>query len=104
VSVGSDDVACWRRRSLVGLSCLVVLAPVFAWASAQTGYAEPMDNAVELAGMTSATLPPSVSLLSGYALPGLGPYLGTLGGGLLGTALTFSLAVAVGRLLSARNR
>jgi len=60
-----------------------------------------MDNAAELTGMASEALPTGLSLLPGYTLPGLGPSLGTLGAALIGTALTFSLAVAVGRLLYA---
>ncbi|WP_423750855.1 metal transporter [Salinirarus marinus] len=90
----------WQRRSLAGLLGLVLLAPVCAWAAAQTGYAEPMDNAAELAGVASEAVPTGLSLFSGYALPGLGPRVGTLGGALFGTALTLVLALAVGRLLA----
>lgn len=91
----------WQRRSLAGLFGLVVLAPFFGWAAEQTGYAEPLDNAAELAGVASEAVPTGLSLFSGYALPGLGPYTGTLGGALVGTVLTLVLALAVGRLLSA---
>ena len=90
----------WQRRSLAGLLGLGLLAPVFAWAAAQTGYAVPMDNAAELAGAASEAVPTGISLFSGYALPGLGTYGGTLAGALLGTALTLALALGVGRLLA----
>lgn len=100
MSVRSFAHARWQRRSLGGLLGLAVLAPVFAWAATQMGYTEPMDNAAELAGMTSEAVPTGLSLFSGYALPGLGTYTGTLGGALLGTLLTLALALAVGRLLA----
>jgi cobalt/nickel transport protein len=103
VSVRSFAHGRWQRRSLAGLLGLVALAPVFAWAATQTGYAEPMDNAAELAGAASEAAPTGVSLFSGYALPGLGPHAGTLGGALVGTAVTFVAALAVGRLLAARR-
>lgn len=89
-----------QRRSLVGLLCLVVLAPAFAWAAAQTGYAEPMDNAVELAGVSSDIVPTGISLFSDYAIQGLGTYPGTFGGALLGTVLTLGIGLGVGRLLA----
>lgn len=91
----------WQRRSLAGLLGLVVLAPAFAWAAGQTGYAEPMENAAELAGAASEAVPTSVSLFSSYAVPGFGSHLGTLLGALLGTLLTLGLALVVGRLLAA---
>jgi cobalt/nickel transport protein len=91
----------WQRRSLAGLLGLVVLAPAFAWASARTGYAEPMENAAALAGAASEAVPTSVSLFSSYAVPGFGSHLGTLLGALLGTLLTLGLALVVGRLLAA---
>jgi cobalt/nickel transport protein len=91
----------WQRRSLAGLLGLVVLAPAFAWASGQTGYAEPMENAAALAGAASEAVPTSVSLFSSYAVPGFGSHLGTLLGALLGTLLTLGLALVVGRLLAA---
>ena len=90
----------WQRRSLAGLLGLVVLAPVFAWTAERTGYAEPMENAAALAGAASEAVPNSVSLFSGYAVPGFDPYLGTLLGALLGTLLTLALALGVGRLLA----
>lgn len=101
VRTGSSDR--WLARSLGGLVCLAVLAPAFAWAASLVGYAEPMDNAVELAGATSEIVPTGVSLFSSYALPWFGPYLGTLAGALLGTALTLGVAFGVGRLLALGN-
>lgn len=93
----------WQRQSIGALLGLVALAPVFAWAVDRVGYAEPMDNAVALAGASSEIVSTGSSLFSGYALPGFGPYAGTLGGALLGTALTFTIALGLGRLLAAEN-
>jgi cobalt/nickel transport protein len=101
MSVRSFARTPWQRRSLAGLLGLVVLAPAFAWAAGQTGYAEPMENAAALAGAASEAVPTSVSLFSSYAVPGFGSYLGTLLGALLGTLLTLGLALVVGRLLAA---
>jgi cobalt/nickel transport protein len=90
----------WQRRSVAGVLGLAALSPLFAWAAAQTGYAEPMDEAVALAGMTAEAVPTSVSLLPGYTTPGAGPHLGTLGAALAGTLLTFAVAVGLARLLA----
>jgi cobalt/nickel transport protein len=89
----------WQRRALATLFGLVLLTPAFGWASEQTGYAEPMDNAAELAGAASQAEPTALSLFSGYAIPGLGPHLGTLGAALVGTALTLALALGLAQLL-----
>lgn len=103
MSVQTDSSDRWLARSIGGLVCLAVLAPAFAWAASRVGYAEPMDNAVELAGATSEIVPTGVSLFSSYALPWFGPHLGTLAGALLGTALTLGVAFGVGRLLALGN-
>ena len=94
----------WTQRSLAGILGLVVLAPLFAWASARTGYAEPMENAAALAGAASEAVPTSVSLFSSYAVPGFGPYIGTLLGALLGTLLTLVLAFGVAWLLATTTK
>ena len=101
MSVRSFTRIPWQWCSLIGLLGLVVLAPTFGWAAERTGYVEPMENAAALAGAASEAVPTSVSLFSGYALPGLGPHAGTLGGAFLGTLLTLTLAPGLGRLLSA---
>ena len=101
MSVRSFTLVPWQRRSLIGLLGLVVLAPAFGWAAERTGYVEPIENAAALAGAASEAVPTSVSLFSGYALPGLGPHAGTLGGAFLGTLLTLTLAPGLGRLLAA---
>lgn len=103
MSVRSFGTDRWQRRSLAGLFCLVVLAPAFAWAAERVGYAEPMDNAVELAGASSEIAPTGISVFSSYAIPGFGPYLGTFGSALLGTVLTLGIALGVGRVLAAGN-
>ena len=83
----------WQRRALATLFGLVLLTPAFGWASEQ------MDNAAELAGAASQAEPTALSLFSGYAIPGLGPHLGTLGAALVGTALTLALALGLAQLL-----
>lgn len=103
MSVRSFTRVQWQRRSLAGLLGLVLLAPVCAWAAARIGYAEPMDNAAELAGAASEAVPTGLSLFSGYALPGVGTFGGTLAGALVGTLFTLVLALAVGRLLAAER-
>ncbi|MDZ7746407.1 MAG: hypothetical protein U5K28_07785 [Halobacteriales archaeon] len=73
MSVRSFTRVPWQRRSLAGLLGLVLLAPVCAWAAARTGYAEPMDNAAELAGAASEAAP-RVSVSSrGTRSPGSDP-------------------------------
>ena len=89
----------WRLRSLAVLLGLVAVSPVFAWAAEQVDYAEPLDNAATLTGATMEAVLLNPGVLPGYSVPGLEPYLGTLVAGLLGMALTFGLAVAVGQLL-----
>lgn len=93
----------WQRRSLAGLAVLVLLAPLFAWASSQTGYAEPMDHAVELVGAASNAVAPEFSLLAGYGIPGLGPHVGTLVAALFGTLLTLGLGIGFARLIAVDN-
>ncbi|SNZ02926.1 cobalt/nickel transport protein [Natronoarchaeum philippinense] len=93
----------WQQRSLAGLTVMVLFSPVFAWAATRVGYSEPMENAAEAAGAASHAVATDVSLFSGYALPGLGPHLGTLGGALFGTVLTLVLGVGVARALAPSN-
>ena len=88
----------WLRGALAVLAVLVVLAPVFEWASAAVGYTEPLENAAAATGATDAATA-SASVLAGYAVPGLSGGAGTLAAALLGTALTLAVGVGVGRLL-----
>lgn len=89
----------WGRRALLGLLVLVVLAPVFGWASGVVGYAEPLENAAEETGASDAADPISPGLLPDYSVPGLGSPLGTLVSAVVGTGLTLAVAAGVGRLL-----
>jgi cobalt/nickel transport protein len=91
--------ASWTRRALVGVVVLVVLTPVFGWASGAVGYAEPLENAAEATGATDAAEPVVPGLLPGYSVPGLGAPAGTLVSAVVGTALTLAVALGVGRLL-----
>lgn len=100
MSLRSFGRAEWQRRSLIGVAVLVLSTPAFSWAAARTDYAEPMDNAAKLAGTTADAAPTTISLLSGYSLPGLGPHFGTLGAALFGTLCTLALALAVGGFLA----
>jgi cobalt/nickel transport protein len=88
----------WLHGALSVLVVLVVLAPVFEWASAAVGYAEPLENAAAATGAADAATA-SASLLAGYAVPGLPGGAGTFAAALLGTALTLAVGVGVGRLL-----
>ncbi|ELZ76179.1 CbiM protein C-terminal domain-like protein [Haloferax volcanii DSM 14919] len=89
----------WGRRALIGLLVLVVLAPVFGWASGAVGYAEPLENAAEETGAADAADPVSPGLLPDYSVPGLSSPLGTLVSAVVGTGVTLAVGVGVGRLL-----
>ena len=89
----------WGRLALLGLLVLVVLAPVFGWASGVVGYAEPLENAAEETGASNAAEPINPGLLPDYSVPGLSSSLGTLVSAVVGTALTLAVAVGVGRVL-----
>lgn len=88
----------WVRRAMVGLLVLVVLAPVFGWASGAVGYAEPLENAAEETGAADAASPTVSGVLPDYSVPGLGS-LGTLVSAVVGTALTLAVGVGAGRVL-----
>ncbi len=89
----------WVRRALLVLLVLVVLAPVFGWASGAVGYAEPLENAAEETGATDAASSFVPGLFPDYTVPGLGSSLGTLVSAVVGTALTLVVALGAGRLL-----
>ena len=89
----------WGRRALLGLVVLVVLAPVFAWASGVVGYAEPLENAAEKTAASDAADSIIPGLFPDYSVPGLGSPLGTLVSAVVGTALTLAVALGTGRLL-----
>lgn len=89
----------WVQRALLGLLVLVVLAPVFGWASGAVGYAEPLENAAEATGATDAANPINPGLLPDYTVPGHNGPLGTLVSAAVGTALTLTVAIGTGRLL-----
>jgi cobalt/nickel transport protein len=89
----------WVRRAMVGVLVLVVLAPVFGWASGAVGYAEPLENAAEETGAADAADSTVPALLPDYSVPGLGSPLGTLVSAAVGTALTLAVGVGAGRLL-----
>jgi cobalt/nickel transport protein len=89
----------WLRRSLAFVLVLVLLSPLFAWAAGAVGYAEPLEHAAEATGATDDARSVLDSPLPDYSVPGLGPHVGTLLSGLVGTALTLVLVLGVGRLL-----
>jgi cobalt/nickel transport protein len=89
----------WVRRSLLCLVVLVVLTPVFGWASGTVGYAEPLENAAEATGASDDATAINPGLLPDYSVPGLSAPLGTLVSAVVGTALTLAVAIGVGRLL-----
>ncbi len=89
----------WARRALLGVLLLAALAPAFGWASAAVGYAEPLENAAAATGAADAAVTVVPGLFPDYAVPGLGPSVGTLVSALVGTGLTLAVAVGLGRLL-----
>jgi len=50
---------------------MVLLAPAFAWAASQVGYAEPLENAAETTGATDAAETLNPGLMPDYGVPGL---------------------------------
>jgi cobalt/nickel transport protein len=82
---------------------MIALSPIFAWGAKQVGYAEPLDNAAEITGATTEAVTLLPGVLPGYTVPGIGPYLGTLIAGGIGTMLTLGIAVALGYLLRTDN-
>jgi len=90
----------WFRQSLVVLAILVLLSPVFAWAAEAVNYAEPLEHAAAVTGAASAASTILPGLFPDYSIPGLGPWVGTLVAGLVGTAVTLALGVAIGRFLT----
>ncbi|GAA0307246.1 PDGLE domain-containing protein [Halarchaeum salinum] len=99
--MNADAVATrpWLRGALGCLLVLVLLAPVFAWASGVVGYAEPLENAAHATGAADAASSAVSGLLPGYTVPGLNGPLGTLASAALGTLLTLAVALGTGRLL-----
>lgn len=89
----------WVRQALLGLFVLVVLAPVFGWASGVVGYAEPLENAAEETGATDAARQINPSPFPDYSVPGLSSPLGTLISSVVGTTLTLAVALGIGQLL-----
>jgi len=90
----------WFRTGLAILLVMVLLAPAFAWAAGQVGYAEPLENAAETTGATDAAETLNPGLMPDYGVPGLGAAPGTLVSALVGTALTLVLAMGMGRVLA----
>lgn len=94
VSTGS-----WVRGAVICLLVLVLLAPVFGWASGAVGYAEPLENAAEKTGASEEATSTHSGVFPDYTIPGLGSPLGTLVSALVGTALVMGVALGAGRLL-----
>ncbi|ELZ94284.1 hypothetical protein C440_11703 [Haloferax mucosum ATCC BAA-1512] len=89
----------WDGQALAGLGALVVAAPVFAWAAAQVGYAEPLDVAAEMTGASASALSLHAGLFPDYTVPGLDPYVGTFVSALVGTLLCLGVALRIGSAL-----
>jgi len=89
----------WIKGALLGILVLVVLAPLFGWASGAVGYAEPLENAAEATGGAEAATTTLPGLFPDYSVPGLSTSVGTLVSAIVGTGLTLLIAVGTGRLL-----
>jgi len=90
----------WARRGLGAVAAMVALSPLFAWAAGQVGYAEPLENAAEHTGATAHEVTYNAGLLPDYTVPSLDPFVGTLVSGVVGTALTLVVVLAMARLLA----
>lgn len=89
----------WLQKGILGLVILVLLTPVFGWAAGAVNYAEPLENAAEAAGATTAATTMHPGLFPDYSVSGLDSSLGTLVSGIVGTALTLLIVVGGGRFL-----
>jgi cobalt/nickel transport protein len=89
----------WIKAALLGIVVLVVLTPLFGWASGVVGYAEPLENAAEATGGAAAATTTLPGLLPDYSVPGLSSPVGTLVSAVVGTGLTLLIALGTGRLL-----
>ena len=92
-----------RVLAVVALVVLIALAPVFAWAAGEVGYAEPLENAAEETGAADDTRPVHDGLLPDYGVPGLGSAAGTLVAAAIGTGLTLAVTTAIGRVLGGQH-
>ncbi|WP_225333226.1 PDGLE domain-containing protein [Halomicrobium urmianum] len=90
----------WLPRALAVLLVLALLAPVFAWAAGQVGYAEPLENAAEATGATEHAESLHEGLFPDYGVPGMDASSGTFVSAVVGTALTLAAAAGIGRLLA----
>ncbi|WP_459192864.1 PDGLE domain-containing protein [Halosimplex sp. J119] len=89
----------WLPRALAVLLVLALLAPVFGWAAAEVGYAEPLENAAEATGATEHAESVDAAPFPDYGVPGLGGAAGTFVSAVVGTGLTLLVALGLGRLL-----
>jgi cobalt/nickel transport protein len=89
----------WVRPALAVVFALAVLAPVFGWASAAVGYAEPLWNAAETVGAAGAERTLIPGLFPDYSVPGLPGPLGTLVAAVVGAGLTLAITTGIGRVL-----
>lgn len=93
------------KVALLLVGVLVAFSPLFAWAAAKVGYAEPLENAAEKIGAEGGALLPGPGLLPDYGIPGINEYLGTFISGVVGTIVTLGLALLISKLLrKERNR
>jgi hypothetical protein len=92
----------WVRNGLGLVALLIVLSPVFAWAASTVGYAEPLEHAIAAADIVGSG-PTLGGLLPGYALPWVGPYVGTLLSAALGTTLVLVVTLGLGHHLSSSD-
>ena len=89
----------WVKAAAAVIIVVVLLSPVFVWASGAVNYAEPLENAAETVGAADAAHTIHSGLLPEYTVPGLNLYTGTFLSGVIGVALVFTIAVAIGRAL-----
>lgn len=97
--MNADESEPWVRGALLGIALLVVLTPIFGWASGVVDYAEPLENAAEATGGAEAAETVLQPPLPDYSVPGLATPIGTLVSAIVGTGLTLGLALTAGRLL-----
>ncbi|WP_202318843.1 energy-coupling factor ABC transporter permease [Archaeoglobus neptunius] len=83
------------KAALAVIAAMIAVSPLFAYAAELVGYAEPLENAAKILGLSEK--PIYEGILPDYSVPGINPYVGTLIAGIVGTAIVLVLGYALTR-------
>lgn len=90
-----------NRRVILLLGILILLVPLFGYASEVVGYSEPMENLAESFEVSENTL--YHGLFYDYSIDGLDPYLGALLCGIIGILVTLLIVNVILRLITIKK-